>query len=291
MGTQPISLNSKPQFNTDNSNKQHETYTSDYHVPGTNQVVIASHHPLGTPLDYNTPTGTGYGYQVHTHTGTVPKPSKAFQPSKLPTIHQKFTYLAPNHKAEKPQYSITDILRNQMKTPISLISGFMSRMKEAGATLKVRKAVPPKPALPTPIPVQVVPTAQPEDYLTNFEEINSIKDDLFDLADISEKELLAYSRVQAMLAELEEEQKKQEDATKKSPPMAAIPPPLENPFDSIVRRSDGIDVGERRSNDDDDEDDTKAYLVARLEDSDLTDDELIGYLRVQTILHRIGSKV
>ena len=41
--------------------------------------------------------------------------------------------------------------------------------------------------------------AHPEDYLTNFEEIGSIKNDLFDLAEISERELLAYSRVQAML--------------------------------------------------------------------------------------------
>ena len=91
--------------------------------------------------------------------------------------------------------------------------------------MKKRRPTPSKPII-LPLPAQVQPTAQPEDYLTNFEVIDSIKNDLFDLAEISEKELLEYSRVQAMLRKFEQEQKKDKETTEPPHIVAAIPAPL-----------------------------------------------------------------
>ena len=167
--------------------------------------------------------------------------------------------------------------------------------------------------------------------MTNFEEFNSVKNDLFDLAEISEKELLAYSRVQAMLRKFEQEQLEKEETKVQEQILVAKPAPLANPFDSMIensnRRSDEYDIGDRRASDDMDEagysiqltvikpefpnifnlrkemendfptndfketNDKKLYLVERLEKSDLTDDELVGYLKVQQLLDRIARKL
>jgi len=277
-----------------------EQVTGHYKLPGTsNQPPRNRYQPLQTNiqapklLKTKTPSLGGI-YQdpqaiyQHPHPPHIPSYNPPPHQTTLDGYNSK---QVPRQKTDKQKkYSITDILSTSIAAPMSLISGFMSKMKSVGAKLKVKKQNKPKAVLPAQ--VVVVPTAQPGDYLTNFEEINTIKDDLFDLAEISEKELLAYSRVQAMLAKLEEEQKKKEEEKKNIPPVAAIPAPLENPFDSISRRNDILMGSDRRYDDDSEEnDDKKAYLVARLEESDLTDDELMGYLKVQTILHRIGRKV
>ena len=232
--------------------------------------------------------------------------------------------------AHKPKFKLNNIMKKPIETPMNLISGFMQKMKEVGAKMKNKKPPPSKPNF-LPSRIQTAITVKPENYMTNFEEFNSVKNDLFDLAEISEKELLAYSRVQAMLRKFEQEQLEKEETKVQEQILVAKPAPLANPFNSMIensnRRSDEYDIGDRRASDDLDEagysiqltvrkpefpnifnlrkemendfptndfketNYKKLYLVERLEKSDLTDDELVGYLKVQQLLDRIARKL
>jgi len=300
-----------------------------YQEPGNRYSLIgiqSPSNPGASGASFQTsPSQTSLYNQVPMHTFN----QQANNPVPFSSLSNGFinngVYHRPtNGLTQHKKIAISDILKKPIETPMRLISGFMQKMKQVGSNMKSRNSF----AKPIPVPstTQIPITAQPEDYKTNFDEVNSIKSELYDLADISEKELLAYSRVQAMLSKFEQEQAEKEEEKAPQRIIGAIPAPLENPFDSIInnsnRRSDAFRIGNRRSSYEMERtellkqptviqfefpnifnvreefkpstnvnDPNKLYLVKKLEKSDLSDEELVDYLRVQQLLNRISRKL